>query len=356
MTRPSAWQPRRPEGLIRKPDTARAERRKAKAERASAEKERLREELKRLKNLKKKEIEVKMQAIARVAGAQGPPIGADALDEEEWDPERHEAMMAGAFGEVYYEQSDDEVGELKKPQFEDMEDELKELLTAQAAGERGFAQAARRAEARAQQLAGDDEDEDGEEAEDEEAADGEGGNRFSKRAMKKWRKALEAKLEEYYRLDCEDFVAGLPCRFRYRTVAPDKFGLRTEELLLLSDKELNQVVSLKKLAPYREADPKPKYGDKRQRAEAALSRMAHRPQGGGGGGKRFAAPAEEEVADPSAAAASRLASFTAPTKKARREAMEQRAAGPKLTKNAAKRLRKKRAKEGKQQARDDIDL
>lgn len=169
-------------------------------------------------------------------------------------------------------------------------------------------------------------------------------------------RALEAKLEEYYRLDCEDFVAGLHCRFKYRAVAPDKFGLRTEELLLLTDKELNQVVSLKKLAPYREADPKPKYGDKRQRAEAALSRLAQRPQGGGGGSKRLAAGAADEEENPTAVAASRLASFTAPTKKARREAMQQRAATPKLTKNAAKRLRKKRAKEGKQQARDDIAL
>ena len=65
-------------------------------------------------------------------------------------------------------------------------------------------------------------------------------------------------MEEYYALDCEDFVAGLPCRFRYKAVAADRYGLKTEEVLALSDKELNQVVSLKKLAPYREADPKPK--------------------------------------------------------------------------------------------------
>ncbi len=70
--------------------------------------------------------------------------------------------------------------------------------------------------------------------------------------------ALSAKLEEYYALDCEDFVAGLPCRFRYKAVPADKFGLRTDEILTLSDKELNQVVSLKKLAPYREAEPRPK--------------------------------------------------------------------------------------------------
>ena len=69
---------------------------------------------------------------------------------------------------------------------------------------------------------------------------------------------LESKLQEYYSLDCEDFVAGLPCRFRYKQVLPNKYGLKTEEILALTDKELNQVVSLKKLAPYREEDAKPK--------------------------------------------------------------------------------------------------
>ena len=134
-----------------------------------------------------------MKAIARVAGAAGPPIGADVLDEEEWDPERHEAMMQGAFGVTYYQQSDEDETELKKPQFEDMEEELQELLAGQVAGERGFAEAAHRAEARAQQLVGDDEeaeegdDDDDEAADEEEGGDG-AGNRFSKRAMKKWRR------------------------------------------------------------------------------------------------------------------------------------------------------------------------
>jgi len=153
----------------------------------------LKEELKRLKNLKKREIEQKLQSIARVAGVSALPIAGAALDEDEWDPETHEAMMGSAFGSAYYDLSDEDEGELKKPQFDDMDDELKELLTSQKVGERGFADAVKRAEARAQDL-GDGEDDDGEEEEEQPDgdaavpdADGES-NRFSKRAMKKWKR------------------------------------------------------------------------------------------------------------------------------------------------------------------------
>ena len=65
---------------------------------------------------------------------------------------------------------------------------------------------------------------------------------------------MAALMEEYERLDAEDHVAGVACRFRYREVPPEDFGLRTEDLLLLPDKELNQA-RLRSRQPSRLGDP-----------------------------------------------------------------------------------------------------
>lgn len=78
--------------------------------------------------------------------------------------------------------------------------------------------------------------------------------------------------EELYKLDYEDIVAGIPCRFKYRQVDPESYGLTAEDILLADDKELNDYVSLRKFATYRDRKDKPlgKLDKKRKRLRLAL--------------------------------------------------------------------------------------
>lgn len=63
-------------------------------------------------------------------------------------------------------------------------------------------------------------------------------------------------MDEYYQLDFEDLIGSLPVRFKYKKVVPDSYSLTPEEILQAEDEDLNNVVSLKKLGPYRSNEQK----------------------------------------------------------------------------------------------------
>jgi protein KRI1 len=69
---------------------------------------------------------------------------------------------------------------------------------------------------------------------------------------KRTRDIAKGKFDELFSMEYEDVIAGdIPCRFKYTKVDSDSFGLSTEAILKKSDRELNSVVSLKNLHPYR---------------------------------------------------------------------------------------------------------
>ena len=84
---------------------------------------------------------------------------------------------------------------------------------------------------------------------------------------------LDNLFEDYHNLDCEDVIGGgaVKTRFGYQSVAKDDFGLNEEEILLMDDKALNQLVSIKHYRPFRHLPPgadtqeQPEVFDKKRR-------------------------------------------------------------------------------------------
>ncbi|KAG6866685.1 hypothetical protein C0991_000795 [Blastosporella zonata] len=233
--------PRNLPSLVRREDTTRKDARERRKQRKEEELQKKREEVKRLKGLKMKEIRARLEKIGKEGGKSLEEDKAlQDLDlDAEWDPEAHDRQMADLYGADEFDDNekpqwdedidiggfplDDDVPtkkqkkKKKKKINEDVEDAGVDIDAMDADVERAF---------------DDDEEWDGTEE------------------MRK--RKLEEYMDEIYGLDFNDIVGDLPTRFKYVPVQPQNFALTPAEILMATDQELNEYMSVKKYAPYRQ--------------------------------------------------------------------------------------------------------
>ncbi|KAK9700744.1 KRI1-like family C-terminal [Popillia japonica] len=246
--------PRTIESSLRRKDDKRKLKRTETKERKQKEKLQKMEEIKQMQMLRKKEIEEKIQKLKEITG--NDEIGFNDKDiEEDFDPEAHDRKMQQLFNDEYYHAPE----EAQKPEFSD--DEMLELEQWEKY------EPDMNTETNINEPHCEDDDFNMDCDYDPAANDV---TKTEKRQKKRKRrtkfaevlsepkptfnpenKTYQEYLDEYYKLECEDIIGDIPCRFKYRKVVPNNFGLSIEEILMANDRELNKWCSLKKAVQYR---------------------------------------------------------------------------------------------------------
>ncbi|XP_066586884.1 protein KRI1 homolog isoform X2 [Prorops nasuta] len=246
---------------LRRKNTKRAEKRAEVKKRKEEEKLRKQEELKQLKAMKRKEIEEKILKLKEITG--NNDLGFDNTDfEADFDPEEHDRKMKEIFNDEYYSVANEAV----KPEFPDMDEELgiektwddydpnnDDLVTGETyephCEDPDFNMDADYDSSKHLQ---------NELLESSKKKKRKRRGKFAELIAKekpkfdpKMYKSYEDYFDQYYSLDYEDMIGDLPCRFKYRKVVPNDYGLSVEEILMADDKELNKWCSLKKALEYK---------------------------------------------------------------------------------------------------------
>lgn len=246
--------PRTIENSVRAEKTKRKEQRKERDERKAKEKELKMKELREVNSIRKREIEEKLLLLKDVAGNDNLHEMLDEQDlNSDFDPDAHDKRMTKIFNDEYYGIDEGD----RKPEFPDIDEELaienwdnfEKKKEAPHCEDDDFIM----------DCDYDPEEEKKHKLQDELIQMSKGRKRKKKisklaEIINKEKPAFDPSsektyaeyLDEYYQLDYEDVIGDQPCRFKYSECIPNDFGLTVDEILMASNKELNQWASLKK--------------------------------------------------------------------------------------------------------------
>lgn len=256
----------------------------ARAKREAERKER-EEDLSRLRKLKIDEMEKKVGKIREAGGLYGREFNVsewkDVL-EADWSDDQWDAEMQKRFGDAYYaeddiasESGDEPAKRKKKPKKPKWDDDIdiKDLVP-------DFQDDAN--QALPFTLSSDEEaGPDPTHYEDDVEAPSKTSKQSTKQARadaksaaRRDRRLIEKLVDDS--LQYESALASTsstkhPARFRYRDTSPTDFGMTPRDILLASDKQLNEFAGLKKLAAFR--DPAKKKKDRKQLSKKARLRQ-----------------------------------------------------------------------------------
>lgn len=256
--------PRTMENSMRKKDTRRAQKRAEVKQRKEEEKQRKKEELKQLKALKRKEIEEKIEKLKEITGNNDMHFENVDFDAD-FDPNEHDKKMKELFNDEYYAGGEDEN---QKPEFPEIDDELdieptwdKYDPTTDEIDMKAMSNEKPHCEDPDFNM-----DADYDESRDLQSELIENTKKRKRRRRSKFAELIAKKkpkfdpkqyssykeyFDQYYSLDYEDMIGDLPCRFKYRKVVPNNYGLSVEEILMADDKELNKWCPLRKALRYK---------------------------------------------------------------------------------------------------------
>lgn len=260
---------------VRSKDDSRKRKREEVKERKKKEKEQKQQQLKELKNLKRAEIMDKLKHLQELTGNEQLAFN-DVDLQGDFDPQQHDQLMQKFFGDEYYGEEEEE-----KPQF-DADDDLEEnwnwdtwvgneeneeentmeeynqpncedpdfIMDADYDPSQQPVSKKKRKKVREEKKKKTKEDAPLMGKKRKKSHFSEIINK-NKPVFDPKEKTFEQYLDEYYKLDFEDIIDDLPCRFRYREVVPNDFGLSTDEVLKADERELNRWCSLRKTCMYR---------------------------------------------------------------------------------------------------------